>query len=83
MPNGNENVLKVEDLRKLEELQKEISAIREQLKPKYETIQKKLQELDVKDDIKFLMEFEGKPTFKTSIEWDGQAIEVLFKVKKT
>ena len=74
--------LKIEDLNKLAELQKEISAIREQLKPKYESIQKKLQALDVSEDIKFLMDFEGKPTFKSSVEWEGQKYEVIFKMKK-
>jgi hypothetical protein len=74
--------LNINDLTKLAELQKEISAIREQLKPKYETIQKKLQALEIKDNIKFLMDFEGKPVFKSSVEWDGQQYEVIFKLKK-
>jgi hypothetical protein len=76
------DTLTVSDLQKLQELQKEVNAIREQLKPKYEAIQKKVQVLDVKDDIKFLMDFEGKPIFKTNVEWDGQAYEVVFKLKK-
>ena len=74
--------LKIEDLNKLAELQKEISAIREQLKPKHEFIQKKLQALDIGEDIKFLMDFEGRPVFKSSVEWDGQKYEVIFKMKK-
>ena len=74
--------LNIADLNKLAELQKEIFAIREQLKPKYEAIQKKLQALDIKEDVKFLMDFEGKPTFKSNVEWDGQQYEVIFKMKK-
>ena len=73
--------LKIEDLNKLAELQKEISAIREQLKPKHESIQKKLQALDIGEDIKFLMDFEGRPVFKSSVDWDGQKYEVIFKMK--
>ena len=74
--------LKIEDLNKLTELQKEISAIREQLKPKHESIQKKLQALDIGEDIKFLMDFEGRPVFKSSVDWGGQKYEVIFKMKK-
>ena len=74
--------LKIEDLNKLAELQKEISAIREQLKPKCKSIQKKLQALDIGEDIKFLMDFEGRSAFKSSVEWDGQKYEVIFKIKK-
>lgn len=78
----NDDILNISDLTKLAELQKEIFAIREQLKPKYESIQKKLQALDIGADLKFLMDFEGKPTFKSSVEWDGQQLEVIFKMKK-
>jgi hypothetical protein len=74
--------LDITDINRLAELQKEISAIREQLKPKYEAIQKKLQALDIHADLKFLMDFEGKTAFKSSVEWEGQAIEVVFKLKK-
>ena len=74
--------LDINDLAKLAELQKEIFAIREQLKPKYETIQKSLQALSIGEDIKFLMDFEGKPIFKSHVEWEGQQYEVIFKMKK-
>jgi hypothetical protein len=77
-----QQTLTVNDLNKLKELQNEIFAIREQLKPRYESIQKKLQALDIGEDLKFLMDFEGKTIFKSSVEWDGQAIEVSFKRKK-
>uniref|UniRef100_A0A6M3LR31 Uncharacterized protein n=1 Tax=viral metagenome TaxID=1070528 RepID=A0A6M3LR31_9ZZZZ len=76
------DTLTISDLTKLAELQAEIFAIREQLKPKYESIQKRLQALDIGDDLKFLMDFEGKPTFKSSVEWNGQQLEVIFKMKK-
>ena len=76
------DVLTVNDLTKLAELQKEIFAIREQLQPKYESIQKKLQALDIGEDLKFLMDFEGRTTFKSNVEWDGQKLEVIFKIKK-
>jgi len=76
------DILTVSDLTKLAELQAEIFAIREQLKPKYESIQKRLQALDIGEDLKFLMDFEGKPIFKSSVEWNGQQLEVIFKMKK-
>ena len=76
------DVLTVDDLTKLAELQKEIFAIREQLQPKYESIQKKLQALDIGEDLKFLMDFEGRTTFKSNVEWNGQKLEVSFKIKK-
>ena len=76
------DILTVSDLTKLAELQAEIFAIREQLKPKYESVQKRLQALDIGEDLKFLMDFEGKPIFKSSVEWNGQQLEVIFKMKK-
>ena len=82
MSDNPTKVLTTNDLTKLAELQKEIFAIREQLKPKYEAIQAKLQALDTGEDLKFLMDFEGKPVFKSSVEWDGQQLEVIFKMKK-
>jgi Ni,Fe-hydrogenase III component G len=70
------------DLVRLTELQSQISSIREQLKPRYEAIQKEVQDMKLQDDVLFLMNFEDKTTFKTSVEWNDQKINVTFAIAK-
>ena len=72
----------IEDLRKQQQLMQEMTAIRESLRPKYEQIAEELKGLKTKGDILFLMEFEGKSSFTTKVEWEGQTIEVKFKIAK-
>jgi hypothetical protein len=70
------------DLKKMEEMMSQISSIKEQLKPKYEAVRAEVQGLKCQADILFLMNFEDKTQFKTSVEWEKQKIEVTFKIAK-
>lgn len=76
------DALTVQDLEKLAQLQNEINAIRDQLKPTYEKIQKAVQACNLGEELKFIFDFEGKPMYKTNVEWEGMKYEVIFKIKK-
>jgi len=69
-------------LRKMEELTKQMASLRETLKPTYERIDKCLQELSIAKDILFVIDFEGKTSYKTQVVWDDVKMDVRFSFPK-
>lgn len=71
------------DLARMRELQGMVAAFRKTLAPKIKAIEDALTGLSVLEDIKDIMEFEGKEKFSCNITYGAIPLEVTFKVKKT